>query len=134
MRGADEDYIALSLSLFFPSLSYYPMMLITHSDPPTFLSALLSYWVDIVPDNGQYVKKYNSSFNGPVFSIFWQIISYTNFTQIKRLNTERSVCHRVGYDRLYRSSALMGMMDCINFYWNISYPIRMSATIVKCLY
>lgn len=55
-------------SLFFlpsPSDSYYAM-LITHSDWPTFPSALFSYWADI--RTMDKMCKYSSKFNDPSFS------------------------------------------------------------------
>lgn len=72
-----REIILLSFSLFLPCPLHSPM-LITHSNDPTFPSVLFCDRADIRTMN----KMSSYSSTTLVFSPFWKIISFTNFTQL----------------------------------------------------
>lgn len=71
MRGTDEDYIDLSLTLL--SLSVALPYDANHPFRPSYIPLSSFIVPGGPPDNGQSVKKYNSSFIGPVFSTFGKL-------------------------------------------------------------
>lgn len=79
IRGAGRK-LYCSLSLFLPSPLHYHMR-VTHSNHPIFLSALFLFQVDI--HTMDKTCKYNSSFNGSIFSPILENYLDTNFIQIK---------------------------------------------------
>lgn len=96
-----EEVILLSLFFFFLFPSYYfihafiylhSAMPITHSECPTYLSALFSYQADIRTVNKTH--KYNSKLTAQFFIPSGKSYLIHEFHSSKCLNTGRSGCQR----------------------------------------